>query len=56
MEGGVEVMRLLFLNLALRGGEWSASRACCTISGEAAPFIGYVGDCLGPRVGLDFIE
>jgi hypothetical protein len=46
----------IFLNSALAGGEWSASRPVRFIPGERAPGTNWIGGCLDPRDGLDDLE
>jgi hypothetical protein len=42
-----------FLDLALAGGEWSASRPCRFTPGEKAPGTHRIGGWVDPRAGLD---
>jgi hypothetical protein len=46
----------VFLNLALVGGEWSASRPGRFTPGERAPGTHYIGGWVGTRTDLDDIE
>jgi hypothetical protein len=48
--------RSTFLDPALSGGEWSASRPCRLTPGERAPGIHWIGGWVGPRAGLDDVE
>jgi hypothetical protein len=45
-----------FLTSALAGCEWSASRSCRFIPVERVPAIHWIGDWVGPRVGLNVVE
>jgi hypothetical protein len=45
-----------FLTSALDGGVWSASGPCSFTPGERAPVTHSIGDCVGPRTGLDVVE
>jgi hypothetical protein len=45
-----------FLDLALVGGEWSASRPGHFTAGERAPGTPWIGGWVGPRAGLDEVE
>jgi hypothetical protein len=40
----------------LQGGAWSASRPVRFIPGEKTPCTYWIGDCVGPRAGLDAVE
>jgi hypothetical protein len=51
--GGVDVEIHVFLNLTVVGGEWSASRPSCFTPVERAPSIHWIGDQVGPRMGLE---
>jgi hypothetical protein len=51
--GGVDVYIYVFLNSALVGGEWSASRPDRFTPGERAPGTYWIGGTVGPRAGLD---
>jgi hypothetical protein len=44
------------LTSALVGGEWSASRPGRFNPGERAPCTHCIGECVGPRTGLDDVE
>jgi hypothetical protein len=44
-----------FLNSELDGGEWSASRPGRFTPGVRAPSTHYIGNMVGPRVGLDAV-
>jgi hypothetical protein len=46
----------VFLNSALDGGEWSASRPDRFTPGEIAPGTHWIGGWVGPRAGLDDME
>jgi hypothetical protein len=54
--GGVHIWIQVFLNSALVGGEWSASRPDCFTPGERAPSTHWIGGWVGSRTGLDDIE
>jgi hypothetical protein len=54
--GGVDVLIQIFLNSALTGGEWSASRPGRFTPGERAPGTRWIGGWVNPRAGLDDIE
>jgi hypothetical protein len=54
--GGVDVQMHIFLTSALVGGEWSASRLGCFITGEKAPGNHRIGGWVCPRTGLDNME
>jgi hypothetical protein len=41
---------------AIDGGGWWASRPGRFTPGERAPGIHWIGDCVGPRAGLDAVE
>jgi hypothetical protein len=45
-----------FLDAALAGGEWSASRPGRFTLGERAPSTHRIGGCVDPRAGLDDVE
>jgi hypothetical protein len=47
---------LPFLTSALDGGEWSASRPGCFTLRERAPGTNWIGECVGPKAGLDAME
>jgi hypothetical protein len=49
--GVVDVQIHIFLNSALAGGEWSASRLCRFIPGTH-----WIGGWVGPRAGLENLE
>jgi hypothetical protein len=52
-----EGIDLPFLNSALDGGEWSASRPGSFNLGKRASFgTHYMGGWVGPRAGLDAVE
>jgi hypothetical protein len=46
----------IFLTSALVGGEWSASRPCRFTSGENTPGTYWIGEWVGTRAGLDYME
>jgi hypothetical protein len=50
--GGVDV----FLNSALVGGEWSASRPGRSSPREIAPGTHWTGGSVGPRIGMNGME
>jgi hypothetical protein len=53
--GGMEIQLHTFLTLALDEGNWSAScHSHCTM-GERACSTHWIGDWVGPRVGLDTV-
>jgi hypothetical protein len=52
---GVEVKLHAFLNSALDGGEWSASRLGHFTPGERTPGTRWIGVWLGPRAVLDTV-
>jgi hypothetical protein len=54
--GGMDVYIHAFLNSALAGGEWSASRPGCFTSGERTPDTHWIGGWVDPRAGLDDME
>jgi hypothetical protein len=45
-----------FLNMALDGGEWSASRPGRFTPGERAPYTHWIGGWVGPRAGMDDVD
>jgi hypothetical protein len=49
--GGVDVYILIFLTLALVGGEWSGS-----LPGRFTPGTHWIGGWVDPRAGLDDVE
>jgi len=51
----VDVEFHIFLTSALDGGEWSTSRPGRFIPRETAFCTDWIGDCVGPRVGLDTV-
>jgi hypothetical protein len=51
---GVEIQ--VFLNSALVGGEWSASRPGRFTPGEREPGTHWIGGWVGPRTGLEDTE
>jgi hypothetical protein len=53
--GGVDVQFRVFLASAL-DGEWSDSRSCRFSLGQRAPDTHWIGECVGPRAGLDDVE
>jgi hypothetical protein len=54
--GGVDVQIHIFLNSALAGGEWSASRPGRFTPGERAPGTHWTGGWVDSRTGLDDVE
>jgi hypothetical protein len=54
--GGVDVEIHIFLNLALAGGDWSASRPGRFTPGEQTPDTHWIGCWVDPRAGLDNVE
>jgi hypothetical protein len=54
--GGVDVYIHLFLTPELVGAKWSASRPWRFTPGARAPGTHWIGDCVGPRAGLDDTE
>jgi hypothetical protein len=44
-----------FLTSELDGGEWSASRSGRFPDEERAPGTKWIGNCVGPRAGLDAV-
>jgi hypothetical protein len=54
--GGMDVYIHAFLYSALFGGEWSASRPGRFTLGERAPCTLWIGDWVGPRTGLEYVE
>jgi hypothetical protein len=53
---GERLYILLILDLALDGGDWSASRSSCSLSpeqGPPAPGTYWIGGLMGLRAGLD---
>jgi hypothetical protein len=53
---GVDVQIHIFLNLALVGDEWSASRHCRFTPGEMARGTHWIRGWVGPRGGFDDME
>jgi hypothetical protein len=53
---GLDVYIHIFLNLALTGGEWSASRPGRVTPGEKAPDSHWIGGWVDHRAGLDDLE
>jgi hypothetical protein len=54
--GGVDVEIHIFLNTALVGGEWSASRPGSFKPGECAPGTHWIGGLVDPRAGLENVK
>jgi hypothetical protein len=54
--GGVDVQIQVFFTSTLVGDEWSASSSGRFTSGEKATDTHWIGDCVGPRTGLDKVE
>jgi hypothetical protein len=53
---GVAVQIHIFLNPALAGGEWSASRPGRFTPGESGPGTHWIGGWVDPRACLDDVE
>jgi hypothetical protein len=53
---GVDVQIHVFLNSALVGGKWSASRLGRFTPGERAPGTHWIGGWVGPRTGPDVVK
>jgi len=51
--GGVEVYTQEFINSALDGGEWSASRPERSTPPERVAATHFIRGCVGPRISLD---
>jgi hypothetical protein len=54
--GGVDVKIHIFLNSALDGSEWSASRPGRFTPRERVPGTHWIGDLVSPRAGLADVE
>jgi len=54
--GGVKTGLHAFLNLAVGGGEWSASRPDGFNPNKMAPDTYCIGGCVGSRPGVDAVK
>jgi hypothetical protein len=52
----VNVWIHIFLDSAIAGGEWSASRPGLFTHRERAPGTHWIGGWMGPRASLDYLE
>jgi hypothetical protein len=54
--GGVEIQIHILLTSVLDGGEWSSSPSSRLTPGETDRDTDWLGDRVGPRAGMDFVE